>query len=263
MYKDQSRVEHFVKAQLALKRSEHSPVIVNSIGMPLFLNDTTTKFYKSGSEVITLHNLWEYCKIHADPKQKVVYLHSKGSFHATPENDKLRMFISRGALSKECATLPSTCNVCSSRMSPIPHPHTSGNMWLARCDYISRLMDPILFGNAMKKIAPTGTNCRGVGRFAAEHWVHSHPQVRPCDLHIDKRYVWNYSPLPDGDFIKDLQPAPRYSMAAYIFNQCGKNGQLLQQRLNEYDALYQEKPPQTWWGWQFFMGKNNKSQLNQ
>lgn len=78
-----------------------------------------------------------------------------------------------------------------------------------------------------------------------------------------KRYVWNYSPLPDGDFIKDLQPAPRYSMAAYIFNQCGKNGQLLQQRLNEYDALYQEKPPQTWWGWQFFIGKNNKSQLNQ
>ena len=174
MYKNQSRVEHFVKAQLALKRSEHSPVIVNSIGMPLFSNDTTTKFYKSGSEVITLHNLWEYCKIHADPKQKVVYLHSKGSFHATPENDKLRMFISRGALSKECATLPSTCNVCSSRMSPIPHPHTSGNMWLARCDYISRLMDPILFGNAMKNIAPTGTDCRGVGRFAAEHWVHSH-----------------------------------------------------------------------------------------
>ena len=38
---------------------------------------------------------------------------------------------------------------------------------------------------------------------------------------------------------------------AYIFNQCGKNGQLLQQRLNEYDALYQEKPPQTWWGGNF------------
>ena len=78
-----------------------------------------------------------------------------------------------------------------------------------------------------------------------------------------KRYVWNYSPLPDGDFIKDLQPAPRYSMAAYIFNQCGKNGQLLQQRLNEYDALYQEKPPQTWWGWQFFIGKNtNHNSIN-
>ena len=82
-------------------------------------------------------------------------------------------------------------------------------------------------------------------------------------FYYNKRYVWNYSPLPDGDFIKDLQPAPRYSMAAYIFNQCGKNGQLLQQRLNEYDALYQEKPPQTWWGWQFFIGKNtNHNSIN-
>ena len=170
MYKDQSRVEHFVKAQLALKRSEHSPVIVNSIGMPLFLNDTTTKFYKSGSEVITLHNLWEYCKIHADPKQKVVYLHSKGSFHA---------------LSKECATLPSTCNVCSSRMSPIPHPHTSGNMWLARCDYISRLMNPILFGNAMKNIAPTGVQIVvGLEDLQQNIGCTRTAQVRPCDLHI-------------------------------------------------------------------------------
>lgn len=29
-------------------------------------------------------------------------------------------------------------NVCSSRMTPVPHPHTPGNMWAARCGLSDR-----------------------------------------------------------------------------------------------------------------------------
>ena len=73
------------------------------------------KYLEEGDEGETLHSLWKYCrrKKHA----KVVYLHSKGSFHPSKSNDRLRRFLTEGALSKECAELPNECNVCSSRMS--------------------------------------------------------------------------------------------------------------------------------------------------
>ena len=160
------------------------------------------------------------------------------------------MFLTRGALSKECTNLPLTCNVCSSRMSPMPHPHTPGNMWLARCDYVSKLMDPHTFSHAMDQIG--GGSCRGSGRYAVEHWIHSHPGVRPCDLHTDPAYTWNYKPLPEGEFPKELKPAPRYPLATYVKDMCGKNGQLLQERLDEYQKLYRLAPKDAWWGWDFF-----------
>ena len=79
--------------------------------------------------------------------------------------------------------MPSSCNVCSMRMSPIPHPHTPGNMWAARCSYVSNLIDPKLFQGEMLNYFAEGKRCRvlqcnysnvwcvGRGRFAAEHWT--------------------------------------------------------------------------------------------
>jgi hypothetical protein len=212
---------------------------------------TLIAHHDKASEEVTLHSLWEHCR--ENPSDKVIYLHSKGSFTVKRENDLLRKFLTQGALSKECADLPLTCNVCSSRMSPIPHPHTSGNMWLARCDYVSKLMDPHTFAAAMKQIgAEVVPWCRGSGRYAAEHWIHSHPAARPCDLHTDPAFVWDYSPLPENEFPMELKPAPRYPLAVYVKNQCGKDGQLLQQRLDEYQKLYQVAPTGAWWGWDFF-----------
>ena len=176
----------------------------------------------------------------------------------------MRMFLTRGALSKECAELPSTCNICSSRMSPVPYPHTSGNMWLARCDYVSKLIEPNRFATAMdlamEKIRTSEVGnlskidyCRGSRRYSAEHWIHSHPAARPCDLHTDPAYAWNYNLLPKGDFVKELKSAPRYPLAKYVrIGHCGKNGQLLQERLVEYQFLYNTTPTAPWWGWEFF-----------
>jgi hypothetical protein len=102
------------------------------------------------------------------------------SFTPTPENDLLRRFLTKGALSEECANMPTTCNVCSSRFSPLPHPHTSGNMWAARCDYVSRLIEPKdQFQRAMRQFRNKGSPvCTGRLRYALEHWIHSSPRVK-------------------------------------------------------------------------------------
>jgi len=137
----------------------------------------------NGTEMITLNSLWDFCK-HNPHVEKVVYLHSKGSSRDTPDNANLRKFLTIGALSKECASVdPSTCNVCSSRFSPLPHPHTSGNMWLARCDYVRQLIDPFDFEERMSEFTSNCTSngresCDGRIRFSAEHWIHSHPTVK-------------------------------------------------------------------------------------
>ena len=53
--------------------------------------------------------------------------------------------------------------------------------------------------------------CVGADRYAAEHWVHSHPSVRPCDLSTSD-YTWNYAGIPTGDFEKKLESAPRFEL---------------------------------------------------
>jgi len=93
-------------------------------------------------------------------------------------------------------------------------------------------------------------------RYAAEHWIHSHPSVRPCDLHTDPKYVWLYEPLPDGDYVKEFQLAPRYPLKTYVKKEyCAKDGQSLQQRLDEYKVLYDVSPSKSWWGWKLYVGE--------
>lgn len=244
------RVNQLVEEQLAFKLPEHQ-VFVNSIGTPMPITNTTLiAHHDDASEIVTLHSLWEHCAENLDGK--VVYLHSKGSFHPSYQNDKIRRFLTEGALSKECADLPAACNVCSSRMSPIPHPHTSGNMWLARCSYIAKLMDPNNFQAKMLDHYGVGANpCVGTGRYAAEHWVNSHPHNSPCDLSTDK-YVWNYRGVPSGNFVKELKLAPRYPMSAYVLGACSNHGQSVMDRLEEYQVLYNSYPTASWWGWKFF-----------
>ncbi len=49
----------------------------------------------------------------------------------------------------------------------------------------------------------------GTGRYAAEHWVHSHPSIEACDLSTSD-YIWDYYDIPKvRDGVK-LEAAPRY-----------------------------------------------------
>merc|ERR1712232_1058917 len=265
---DADTVTEIVKEQFANLRPHHK-VYVRSIGPALEIFDTTENVENTtvlqhdseGSELETLNLLWQYCQIYKE--DKVVYLHSKGSYHPGRANELLRKYVTKGALSDECSNLPYQCNVCSSRFSPVPHPHTSGNMWLARCDYVQKLMDPNLFEEAMNEVEfeatpPKGDACQGLGRFSAEHWIHSHPTVVPCDLHSNSTYFWGqvtpYPLLPGYDFKPELKFAPRFTLDTYAIDKdvCGKWGLLLEDRLAEFQSLYGEEPPESWWGWNVY-----------
>jgi hypothetical protein len=252
---DAPRVERLVQEQLDLLLPEHA-LFLHSIGHPLHIQSAKLlEHHAQGDEVETLRSLWEYCTIR--PDSKVVYIHSKGSFHDRPENNALRRFLTTGALSRECLNLPSHCNVCASRMSPLPHPHVSGNMWLARCDYIQKLINPKHF-EARLSTTPGLSNqkespwCYGIGRFAAEHWVHSHPSVMPCDLSADEEFIWNYENIPLANFSKQMSMAPRFPLHMYEKTWMCTNGMTSQERITEYVHLYDEMPSETWWGWRLY-----------
>ena len=268
---DAPRVRKIVEEQFNKLLSVHHPIYINSIGTPLDLNDTGAILlghHETAAEHVTLKALYDYCQKPEHVQKKVVYMHSKGSFTATQQNGKLRRFLTSGALSEECATMPDeTCNICSSRFSPVPHPHTSGNMWLARCDYIKNLIDPELFEEAMDGLDYQGGHaflaCDGRGRYSAEHWVHSHPTVKPCDLYTDPKFTWNYDGIPVvKEFKRNLQlaPAPRFELKTYLktnIRDCAGRGASVKFRIDEYKGLYNLAPTSDWWGYNFLQEKDD------
>ena len=59
----------------------------------------------------------------------------------------------RGVFSRACVEAITEgardCDICGMRFSPTPHAHLPGNMFLARCGYISRLLPPEGFRRKM------------------------------------------------------------------------------------------------------------------
>lgn len=251
--RDFERVESLFQEQISfLNDSIHGEVAILSIGYPFRNTSPSARIIKhlsQGDEILTLQELWNYCQ--NNPSSKVIYLHSKGSFHASSRNDLLRIFITKGALSEECFHLSTDCNMCSSRMSPFPHLHSPGNMWLARCSYIRKLLPPANFSVIM------GENpdyCIGSGRFAAEHWVHAHPDNKPCDLYTNSSYTWSYDGIPTlEEFTSSisLAKAPRFEPKIYTKDMCHSryDGRPV---LEEFQRNYNKIPDSDWWGWSWF-----------
>lgn len=260
---EESRVVQFVSEQFSnIDPNLHEKdIFINSIGYPMsnFSDVQINQHYPEGGEDITLHSIWEYCNDETNRDGKVIYLHSKGSFHPDEKNNRMRRFLTEGALSDECANLPNDCDVCSSRMSPYPHPHTPGNMWLARCKYIFKLLDPYaLRDGELPNEFNNDNDLKGFGRFFFEHWIYSHPSVRPCDVYKGKEYTWGYDNIPDVNFTKDLQKAPRRN--AFVNSwYCGvfkksvnnTNGYLEDRKWN-YKQLYNVSMlNESWYLWDF------------
>ena len=264
-----SAAKEIVKEQMAQMRPEHK-VFIRSIGdiVDGIGNATIVRHDEVGNETETLALLWEYCKEHSG--ENVIYIHNKGSFHPTPENDALRKFMTYGALSRQCSAenmaSMSSCNVCSSRMSPLPHPHTSGNMWTATCAYVQKLINPLEFRARMASFYgghDKENACVGMGRFSAEHCIHSHHTVHPCHLYTEDGFTWNYDGIPQQETGNDdyggkmiLAPAPRFNFTTYkkvdICPGAKPNLSHLEGRLKEYQGLYGGKPAESWWGWKFY-----------
>ena len=97
---------------------------------------------------------------------------------------------------------------------------TPGNMWAARCSYVAQLKDPDTFDRDMLQVQDgqkaTMSKCQGTDRYAAEHWVYSHPA--PCDLDSNVDYTTAFQIVldpPKGPYTKELKKAPRFEVTAY------------------------------------------------
>eukprot|EP00536_Pseudo-nitzschia_multiseries_P016575 jgi/Psemu1/328275/estExt_fgenesh1_pg.C_11540001 len=284
--KDIPRVTRLVLEQFENLLPFHKPIYMASIGVSLNFellqtpeNPLVISQYEVGDETLSLGALWDYCRDPAHEHEAVAYIHSKGSFTNTVQNELLRRYLTHGVLSKECADAITSkdgrCNMCASRFSPVPHPHYPGNMWMARCSYVRNLADPATFEAAMdsksvdKDFNQMGDRddndehaCVGTSRYSAEHWINSHPSVRPCDLDSNPGYTWNYDNVqPVEAFASNIKlaPAPRFDMQTYLKPHngiCIGYGTSKNYRENEYMSLYNERPPKDWWGHKFFVLKD-------
>ena len=209
----------------------------------------------SGSEQFTLQLLYDHCVDNV--RDVVFYIHSKGTFHPTDENEILRRNLMKAIAACWKLNGMAYSDVCGLRASPLPHPHYSGNMWLARCDYVAKLHPPATFTQAMAAATNDVRNLRGCmpaiigsGRFAQEHWVLSHPSVVASDVlplpssPAAPLYTWAYHDLPDPQsWTPDLRTFPRPGLPVSPFL---AKGFLLSRlacsseshRLFEYRALY-------------------------
>jgi hypothetical protein len=157
------------------------------------------RHYPKADEKVTLHALWSFCQEH--PDYRVTYLHPKGSYHSNEEQDNWRFSLTEAALSRDCIDPPNaTCNLCGLHFFARFTTFVPGNMWTAQCSYISKLLPPDGFeakqeevigkmlllrlrGQIVTKTFPDERKDRyGLDRYTAEHWVASHPAVRPCDM---------------------------------------------------------------------------------
>ena len=248
--------------QIPIFRPEHVIYHVDLTGIKSSPPDNIFfRHYEHSSEEATLQSLWQYCL--KNRNENVIYLHNDRPY-ATEGNN----FFASGALSSECANLPDNCNLCGTRMNPIPHPQFLGNMWLARCDYVALLMDPIVFGNEMKRIAPSTGYCRGVGFFAGSHWINSHPAAKPCDLHSSPSFLASRDiqlVSSNIDYEPKLESAPRFDLLSYAKRSernCQHAGKTIEERLDEYNEIYDIAPCESWWGWEFYGTPYNNSAYN-
>ena len=144
-------------------------------------------------EDVTLKELQQYC--HQHPSHHVIYVHPKGSFHPRKSQDWWRKEGTMTASSEGCHVpmMNNECNACGARLALAP-PHFSGNFWRASCRYVQELL-PIqdaepAFRRTHDSLPPETTFALafkndaflGFERYAAEQWIGSHPNFKPCSV---------------------------------------------------------------------------------
>jgi hypothetical protein len=174
-----------------------------------------------GDELVTQSALYTHCQ--AYPTDQVIYMHTKGSYHPNPKNHAFRRHNMRGVRGCIMTNALSFGDVCGTRTTVLPHPHYSGNMWVARCDYVRMLPNPEEF---RRRINTIDSDCpewaTGKNRYSVENWILSHPLVVPLDVfptYTKGRrvpfYVCGNEDLdPNPTWRTELQHFPRQGMSA-------------------------------------------------
>jgi hypothetical protein len=258
-----------------------SPVWYTLVGSPKLIFDFCRpnchqrEYLKNGDEVNTLQALYEYCRNH--PKELVTYIHDKGSFHHTQHNEQTRRTATKAAL--ECRTEMSKLhdlspyNVCTGTLIILPQYLSKANMWSAKCSYVRNLVPPKDYGSAMERmynetlyhpqLGPAKYACLrpihfsdnhlGLGRYAYERWVWSHPDLIPADV-IPYRKI-NFTSFPPAwkpSLARSLKGSPR---RMHLHKGFGDSSfARLEGRLLEWDFLYHKQPENSSWIWSYYKG---------
>jgi hypothetical protein len=246
--------------------------------------------YDQAYEEVTLERVQEYC--HRHESHKAIYMHSKGSYHSYGgKNEGWRRHMTMAVTDERCITtnLPSnnnnhtedTCNVCGLMFFVMPAFMFRGNFWTADCSYVNQLVPAVGFEDRLRKIQNTAKQLQnqsqllmnlqadindnfGLGRYAAEHWIGSHPSFRPCDLtHTVELKHW-FQGWKSKDFNWSMAPiAPLKAKWSYqprkMVHRVRKNEALsrreyflLPGRILRWYALYNDVPPPSSWVWSWF-----------
>jgi hypothetical protein len=93
--------------------------VLNNAYMALVCSDRSNMrcihmdHYDEGYEELTLQRVYDYCQIHQEPGQKVVYAHNKGSFHPSGQNHWWRRHMTMAVTDEKCLNpANNTCNTC-------------------------------------------------------------------------------------------------------------------------------------------------------
>jgi len=158
------------------------------------------KAAEKGDEIATIQALYEYCLQNND--DRVVYMHSKGSYTPTNTNDRLRRFLMEAILSDECLNMPNdgSCSTCSTQFQPFPIFHYMGNMLVAECSYIEKLIPPKDFEKAKRHVVDTLFNATSPSLSLSTNIANESNSIvyvtkieggdNPLEFHFRKKYVY-------------------------------------------------------------------------
>ena len=223
----------------------------------------------NASEQITLQEMYEYCL--RRPQDTVVYFHNKGSFTSNSMNNRLRRQLTKAVFSKECLSIHNTTyDMCAATFTGFPFAHIPGNFFTANCNYVNRLIPPRDFERVRRGVHESmlqnkslpwasDTDAKmsreswlGLGRYAMEHWIGSHPSLRPAMV-----YNLSLGPVTYKWVNKDLSWVPE------LRSNVKRAGQKMMKKAPEfyrrsgrlylYEKLYGELPPPGSWVWDFYV----------
>ena len=234
-----------------------------------------------GDEVVTLQSLYEYCQ-QAGPDQLVTYIHSKGTYHPKKVNEIWRPHLTQAALHPDCVrhTQEGHCNVCGLHFYAQWTSFFPGNMFTARCDHVQQLVPPKQFaqrqeqavarllwlrhrGVLVSRLFSDRLDYFGLDRYSMEHWIGSHPALKPCDVATKPLATFLKGRATNADYGWAVAPRhvgppadiPSPEVLHFLHNNATERQKelfYLPGRLRLWNLLYKAVPPPDSWVWEAF-----------
>lgn len=235
--------------------------------------------YDSATEEVTLQRMHDFCN--ENPKYRVSYIHSKGSYHANVKNTHWRRALTDAAVADGCINPPGdVCNLCGIQFFTQFTFFIPGNMFTAHCDYIRKLLPFDEYKTKREEAVMNVLSLRlrnqlkavliwdqrdfyGLDRYSDEHWVGSHPDVIPCDMdpigsleHVfqgvttNKDFSWGMGPRNKG-VCGGINDRLQASVSTDVSIR-QREIQLLPGNIVKWYSLYNRIPGKSSWVWDYF-----------